>query len=197
MTKQKAIRYSIIYLALILAGFFIAFKVWWTPSGARFLGPVAFFFVFGGFLLLSFSLTRILVSTELEFSFSTLSNRLLYQSFKKKVGPAKANKVTAIFIMLFFLLGGSAGYYFVMYINRYEESQLKEYGQYQKVRIKDIQNKGKGQQYASFDYYVNEIRYSNDLDQKDFEIGDSVEIIFSTHDPDIILWADDFRKDKD
>ena len=67
--------------ALILLGFIIAFNVWWTPSAARFLGLVAFIFVFGGYLLLSISLTRLLVITEVDFSFSTLSNKALYQSF--------------------------------------------------------------------------------------------------------------------
>ena len=197
MTKQEAIRYSIIYVALILLGFFISFKVWWTPGVARFLGLVALVFVFGGFLLLSFSLTRLLVATEVNFSFSTLSNKAHYQSFKKQVGSAVARKVSLIFMLLFFCLGGTTVYCFILFINNYEETQLKEHGVVQTVRIKDIERKGKGSEYAAFDYYLENKVYSNDLTQKDFAIGDSVEIIFSTKDPDIIQWAEDFNSNDD
>ena len=100
-------------------------------------------------------------------------------------------------MLLFFCLGGSTIYYFIRLTNNYEENQLKEYGVVQKVRIKNIGRKGKGSEYAGFDYYLNDEVYSNDLVEKEFAIGDSVEIIFSSSKPDILQWAEDFNSNDD
>lgn len=59
-------------------------------------------------------------------------------------------------------------------------------------KIKAVDYKGKGSPYAFFDFYLDGKKYSADLSQKDDKVGDSAVIIFSTHNTDIVEWAEDF-----
>lgn len=194
MTKKQALKRSLICLGVIAFSFLIMFKVWWTPSADRFMGIVAFLVAGFGFIVLSTSLTRLLVATD--FGFSDIADQQAFNEFAKKVGYKKARRVATLVTCLFFGLVGPSVYFFYKATQQWETYQLTRYGQYQKVEIKDVRKKGKGRPYAFFDYYLNGKRYSNDLSQKDFNIGDSVEIIFSTEDPEILEWSEDFVKER-
>jgi hypothetical protein len=74
---------------------------------------------------------------------------------------------------------------------------LKNFGRVQKVKINDIHSKGKGAPYAFFHFYLDGEKHSTDLSSKNYRIGDTATIIFSTDNPDIILWADDFDARKE
>lgn len=193
MTKKQALQRSLISTGVIAFGFLIAFKVWWTQSADRFMGIVAFFMVGIGFIVLSGALTRLMVAVD--FGLSDLSDQKAYYDLAKKVGTAIAKKVFTVFMSLFFFLFVLAVSFFFVVIGNYEHHHLKHYGQYQKVRITDIRMKGKGSTYAFFDFYFDGKKYSNNLEQKDFIIGDSVEIVFSAKDPEIIEWSQDFDID--
>ena len=97
---------------------------------------------------------------------------------------------------VFFLLIIGGSYLLIKSLNRYEIVQLKTYGQIQKVKIKEIRYKGKGTPYAFFDFYLEGKIYSKDLSPKDFNVGDSIRIIFSTADPNIVRYADDINSIK-
>jgi hypothetical protein len=192
MTKAQAIKYSLISILSILLGVFIVFKVWWTHDAARFLGLIGFVLVGFGSLLMSVSLTRIIIPTETVFGFSTITDPERYQMLKQRIGAVKAKTISAISSTLFIVLFGGTAYGLVTRIYKYEKDQLSTFGQTQEVVINDIGYKGKGTSYAFFDFYFNGKTYSNNLDPKDYEVGDSATIIFSTNDPDIVKWADDF-----
>ncbi len=196
MSKLQAIIYSIIYLVVIAIGLFIFFKAWWAPgySIASFGGLVAFFLVSFGCMFLSISLTRIIINSKIDFGYYELNTVGHFKIFQSKVGKKKAAWISGMVIALFILLATLLFVYFGRFLKQYEVNQLRNFGQYQLVRITDIKRKGKGGPYAFFDYYFNGKKYSNDLLQKDFNIGDSVEIIFSTKNIDIIEWADEFRE---
>jgi len=168
MTKLQAIIYSLFYLLVISLGLFIAFKVWWAPGVVRFTGLVAFVLVAFGTMLLSVSLTRIIVKSTIDFDYHSLSTLTNYQAFQKTVGRKKANWISAIFFLNFIVLATIIVVYFSAFIKQYKQDQLTDFGQFQKVMIKDIRHKGKGTPYAFFDFYYNEKKYSNDLDQKKF-----------------------------
>ena len=197
MTIKQAIKYSLIYILTILFGAFIAFKVWWTNGDARFLGIIAFFLIGFGSLFLSISLTRIIIPTKTDFSFSTLSDKKKYQILKDTVGSTKVKIISASYISLFLILFAGTAYKLVTSLNKYEKDQLKTFGRLQKVRINDIHLKGKGTPYALFDFYLDGKKYSNDLNPKNYSIGDSATIIFSTNNTDIVKWEEDYDKNNE
>lgn len=192
MTKKQAIKYSLIYISIILFGAFIAFKVWWTNGNEKFLGIIAFFLVGFGSLFLSISLTRIIIPTKTDFGISTLSDKKKYQALKDIVGSTKLKAINSSYLSLFIILFAGTAYVLVTSLNKYEKDQLKTFGQLQKVKIIDIRHKGKGTSYAFFDFYLEGKKYSNDLSPKNYNIGDSATIIFSTNNTDIVEWAEDF-----
>lgn len=192
MTKIQALKYSLIYILTILFGAFIAFKVWWTNGDGRFLGIIAFLLVSFGSLFLSISLTRIIVPTKIDFNFTTLSDKNKYQILKDTIGSTKVKVISISYISLLLILFSGTAYGLITSLNKYEKDQLKNFGRLQKVRINDIHYKGKGTPYAFFDFYLDGKKYTNDLNPKNYSIGDSATIIFSTNNTDIVKWADDY-----
>lgn len=191
MTKIQAIKYSFLNSLLIIIGTFIVYKVWWTHDGAKYLGLIGYFIVGFGSILLSISLTRIIVSTKTDFDFTTLSNPKKYQILKETIGFSKVKIINTIYCSLSLIIFGSTAYGLFTFLNKYEKEQLKNFGRLQKVRIYDIHYKGKGAKFAFFEFYLNGKKYTNDLDPKNYKVGDSATIIFSTHNTDIVKWADD------
>jgi hypothetical protein len=192
MTKIQAIKYSILYVLLVLLGTFIAFKVWWTNGVSRFLGIISFFLVGFGSLFLSISLTRIIITTETDFNFSILLDKQKCRTLKKEIGSTKVKFINLSYISLFLILFSGTAFGLATSLNKYKKDQLKNFGRLQKVRVNDIHYKGKGTPYAFFDFYLNGKKYTNNLSPKNYSIGDSATIIFSTKNTDIVTWADDF-----
>lgn len=192
MTIRQAIKYSLIHIMIILFGAFILFKVWWTNDNTKFLGLIAFFLVGFSSLFLSISLTRIIVPTKTDFSFSTLSDKNKYRNLKDTIGSTKVKVISISYILLFLILFAGTAYGLVTFLNKYEKDQLKNFGRLQKVRINDIHYKGKGESYAFFNFYLDGKKYTNDLSPKNYSIGDSATIIFSTNNTDIVKWVDDY-----
>ena len=89
-----------------------------------------------------------------------------------------------------------SAYSYVNLVDNHEYTQLKNYGQTQKVLITKIDYIGKGSPFAFFDFYYNDKKYSDRLSQKNLSSGDSSVIIFSTKNPEIIKWLEDFNPNK-
>jgi hypothetical protein len=191
MTKRQAIKYSLLNSLLILVGAFIVYKVWWTHDGAKYLGLIGYFIVGFGSILLGVSLTRIIISTKTNFDFTTLSNPKKYQILKDTIGSSKVKVINTIYCSLSLILFGSTAYGLLTFLNKYEKEQLKNFGRLQKVRIYDIHYKGKGSRYAFFEFYLDGKKYTDNLSPKNYSVGDSATILFSTHNTDIVKWADD------
>lgn len=195
MNQRQAIKYSLMYILTILFGAFIAFKVWWTNGETKFLGVIAFFLIGFGSLSLSISLTRIIIPTKTDFSFSTLSDKKKYQILKDRIGSTKVKVINVCYISLFFILFAGTAYGLVTSLSKYAKDQLTTFGRHQKVRINDIHYKGKA--YAFFDFYVDGKKFTNNLSPKNYSVGDSAIIIFSTNNTDIVEWAEDFNSNDD
>lgn len=193
MTKTQAVKYSLLNSLLILIGAFIIYKVWWTNDGEKFLGLIGYCLIGFGSILLSVSLTRIIISTKTNFDFTTLSNQKKYQILKETIGSSKVKTINLIYCSLTIIIFSGTLYFLVTSLNKYEKDQLKNFGQLQKVRINDIHYKGKGTKYAFFDFYLNGKKLTNELNPKNYSVGDSATIIFSTQNTDIVKWADDFE----
>lgn len=192
MNQGQAIKYSLVYILTILFGVFIAFKVWWTNGDGRFLGIIAFFLVGFGSFFLGISLTRIIIPTKADFSFSTLSDKKKYQILKDTIGSTKVKVISVSYVSLFLILFAGTAYGLLTSLRKYEKDQLKTFGRLQKVRINDIHYKGKGTPYAFFNFYLDGKKYTYDLSSKNYNIGDSATIIFSANNTDIVKWADDY-----
>lgn len=190
MTKRQALRYAVICFLMVLLGAYMIYKFWWATGNERFLGIAAFGMVIYGVIYLSISLTRIIIPTTTDYSLSTFRNKKEYTFLKKEIGTGKVRAIdlTCSFLLLVILAGTIYGVGTA--VNRRERDQLKTFGRLQKVRIKDIRFKGRGGPNAFFDFYLNGKKYSHDLGRKNYRMGDSVTIVFSTDDPDIVEWWD-------
>ncbi|MBK1895390.1 hypothetical protein [Chryseobacterium paridis] len=188
---KKIVKNILLNLFAILLGVFIIFKVWWIHGGERFLGIIAFFLVPIGSLFLGISLTKIIVPTKTDISFSVLSDKDKYEILKSSIGSKKVKMINICYISLFLILFATTVFGLVLSLNKYEKYQLKTYGRIQKVKINNIEYKGKGSPYVFFDFYLDGKKYSTDLNQKNYSIGDSAIIIFSTDNTDIVEWAED------
>lgn len=193
MTVKQAVKYTFLNLFVILLGVFIIFKVWWSHGEIRFLGLFSFFLIGFGCLFLSISLTRIMIPIKTNFNFSTLVNKNKYQLLKNDIGSEKLTTINICYTSLFLILFAGSAYGIVTSVNSYEHYQLKTYGNLQKVKIEDIHSIGKGSKYAFFNFFLKDKKYSNNLPSKNFSIGDSAIIIFSTQNTDVIQWAEDFN----
>ena len=193
MTKIQALKYSLLNALLILIGAFIFYKVFWKNDGSRLLGLIGFCFVSFGSILLSVSLTRIIINTKTDFDFTTLSNPKKYQILKEKIGVTKLRVINTMYASLTIIIFASTAYEVFNYVNEYKINQLKNFGQLQKVRINDIHRTTKGGPYVSFEFYFNGKKFEDRLSRNNYNVGDSVKIIFSTNNPDIVIWAEDFE----
>lgn len=118
----------------------------------------------------------------------------LYTKYSyKKVGLKKVRLINITYIILCLIIFALSAFSYVKLANQYETNQLKYYGIKQKIKIKEVRYKGKGNKYAIFDYYLNGEKYSNDLLNQSFVVGDSATIIFSSDDTDILKWFDDYE----
>ena len=188
MTTARALIYSIANLCLIFLGVFIAFKVTWTKGPEAFLAIVAFVLVFGCSGALAIALTKLIVPTNPSFDENN------WKTFVKNEGKVKAGLIVFTCLSFFLTACSGAVYLYLVSVKKYEHYQLSNFGQTQKVLIKDIRYKGKGTPLAFFDYQAKGNLYTNDLAPKQFNIGDSALIIFSKENPDIVKWADEFDK---
>lgn len=193
---MQSIKTIIVNLLLILLGLYILYFVYWSHDPRKYFGILAFLLIGYGFVSYSIALTRLIIPTKLNFSFAELSDTKKYQIFKDKVGTKKFKFTILTFVSLFIIFISVFAYFFVAILNKYEMYQLTTYGHTQKVEIKDIELIGKGGPYAVFDFYLNKKAFTNHLDPKNFSIGDSATIIFSTENPDINMWAEDYYFEK-
>lgn len=191
MSKEN-MKNILLSLFTIVLGALILFNVWWTGSGARFLGLAGFFLIPIGSLFLGIALTKMIIPTQADISFSTLSDKDKYQILKNTVGAKKVKIINICYLSLFFIFCGATVFGLIISVNNHEKYQLTNYGVTQKVRISAIEYKGKGSPYAFFDFYLDGKKYSANLSQKDDKEGDSAVIIFSSHNTDIVKWAEDF-----
>jgi len=178
---------TIFYGLLIVLGLYIGFLVHWTHSGVRLMGILACIIVGFGSLLFAISLTKLFFPDFREIDLGSLFNREKYNMFKKTLGRQfKIFITTYISIWLITFVG--CGYWYFSFTSTYKIRQLEKYGQIQKVKVNDIvifHNLGRQ---VEFDYYFKNEKYTNRLLSDDIQIGDSVDIFFSTQNPDLVSW---------
>ena len=141
-----------------------------------------FFFIF---IMISWGLCGIIILKILEFFFK---NDYLYRNVKySKLSIRKKKKFFLIFIFQLIMLLSSGGFVvlkFYKIIGQEEEKEYSKYGKIQLVRIYKFGYQGKGSQKAFFNYYCKDTKFKGLTYKKEnYQIGDSIEIMYSTRKP--------------
>jgi len=194
MTVKKARYAAPISCLAILVGIFINYKLLWAHGIEMLLAVMGFFLVVFGFLALAVSITRLLFPHTQDFGVKTLFDKPSFSQFKKAIGSKKAGSIGNTCTLLCFLLVGIIGFSFFTATDKYERDQLDKFGQVQKVLIKDIRYRKSRRAY--FDFYFIDQTLTTRLYSKQLKVGDSAFIIFSTDNPAIVKWLDDYKKNK-
>ncbi len=141
-----------------------------------------FFFIL---IMISWGLCVIIILKILEFFFK---NDDLYRDIKyTKLSIRQKRKFFLIFIFQLIMLLSSCGLVvlnFYKIIGQEEEKEYSKYGKIQLVRIYKFGYQGKGSQRAFFNYYSEGNKFKGSTSIKDnYQIGDSIEIMYSTRKP--------------
>ncbi len=189
MIKSKAIEN-------ILWSFFIAgLCIYWglvihkTPLGdnLKIIFTIVVFIVFFIALFMFYSgLCRYLLpENEIfdELDFSNSNSRKVEELIGKK-DFSKKNNITVISAMFFLVIPLLVYSFFKV---EYDNEQFEANGIVKKIFI-ESSSRGKSSTYMHFKYLHNGVSYETKLQNKDFKIGDSANIIFSTHNPYIVKW---------
>ena len=81
-------------------------------------------------------------------------------------------------------------------LGKYERYQLQNYGKEQVIEISEITKGYKGVDVAVFSYEYDGKLYSKEFHLNKYKMGEKVSILFSTHNPMIAVWKDEFKIDK-
>lgn len=137
------------------------------------------------FIMISWGLCGIITFKILDFF---LKNEDLFSEIKlSKLSIWQKRKFFLIFIFQFIMLISSGGFVLVNFIKIIDQEKEKEYskfGKIQLVRIYKFGYQGKGSQKAFFNYYCKDTKFKGSISKKDnYQIGDSIEIMYSTRKP--------------
>lgn len=205
MTIKRAIIKSLIYFTLIFGSIYLYYKKSFqhlpitepwkfldivTSALTIFLVLICIFSI----IPLSISLTRILIPIKTNFDLSILKSKEEYKIFENAVGSLLARVVNIAFIAIFFSLFLGIYFFYFYLVDKYESYHLDNFGVTQKVEIKLIRHYRKSSRYAVFNYYLNGKLYENQLSSDSINAGDSVFVIFSKEDPNIIEWKLNLNK---
>ena len=163
---------------------------------------MARWFAFLGLLISCFYLIKLVIElTNLFYpsserlKLSTVLHKKKFEAFKKQSSESTRQLLTFLIIVIATFICGI--YLFSTLTKRYKLNQLTKFGETKKVIITDIRRMGKGSKYSFFNFYFNDKKVSRRLYQKKGQnIGDTCLVIFSTDNPDVIEWVEDFDNTK-
>lgn len=194
--KQKLI-YISIYLFLNILGILIALKYWWTdPLTLSFFGIeiAALLISVGlcwiGVLHLSILLSRLIFIKKDKYKFIGIWDVMQYEHHihdkideQTKKTLFKSNFILGFSIIIVTIL------IFILSTNYYEKQQLENYGVIEKIKTEHVSYDIKQNKYFAITY--NQKNNHTYLSLDNYEIGDTIEIIYSTRNPNIIKYVKD------
>jgi len=190
---------SVLLMLLISVGLFslallFAYLFWWTEyydedslkSGFIFLSVGGSALVLHILIsLLIFLPRRANVDATIFFERGLFFSMLSPKKVKlfKIVTPVLSFPIAILLFMLFFFL-----------INSYEYEHLKTYGERSKVLIQAVRKTKKELPFALVEFDSKGRSCSKELLSEKYHKGDTVEIIFSTKRPEIVMWYEEFKR---
>jgi hypothetical protein len=183
--KRKYLLKTILYGSIVVLSLYIFYKVTWLPNSENFAGIPAIAGILLGSLLFSINLFKWLIPFEPELSTLALMDRSSDYDYKKIHGN-KFRNFSNLYIFTWILLLAGIIYWYATTTTRYRKEQLQGHAKFQKVLITDSHYK-KGR-VVEFDFDWKGKHYFNSLSSETIQPGDSVLIVFSTEDPNIVSW---------
>lgn len=190
---------SVILMLLISAGFFslallCAYFFWWTKYYDEDSLKSGFIFLcVGGSALVLDILISLLIflprKANVDASIFFERDRFFSMLTPKKVKLFKI--ISAILILPFSLL---LIMLFFFLVNSYEYDHLKTYGERSRVLIQDVRKTKKDLSFALVEFENKDQVCSKELELEKYHKGDTVEIIFSTKRPEIVMWYEEFKR---
>ena len=196
MNKKHYIIVFIIAVALFLFGAYNTFNFWWRPkTEPPFIGVSISFLCFGGSSLLfsAFFTYLFFVPKNIKYNFFTGNNKEI-KDLQDQIGMAQRINIVGnlLFVLIFILFG----FIMLFILGKYEKYQLKNFGKEQIIEISEITKGYKGVDVAVVSYEYDGKLYSKEFHLNKYKKGEKVSVLFSTHNPNIAVWKDEFKIDK-
>jgi hypothetical protein len=190
---RKIILKLFFWAGLIALGLFIIFRYTWAPYPDSIIGIPAFIFILFGGLFFSINLSKLLIPLFPEIDSWALMSKESFTDYRKLHGN-KFRYFYWLYVSIWMAVIISCGYFYFTSVRSEEQQQIKDSGTLQMVRIDHVHYmRGNGRQ-VEFDYYFNGRKYSSHLGSETINEGDSVMIIFSSEDPDIVHWPGNIER---
>jgi len=186
-------------MVFICIGIFNTYTFWFNSKFDKTPVVVGLSFICFGIssMLLGNLLTYIFsVPRNIKFDFFTLTINDKWNAFKKDVGEQKATNIKKINSISFLLSAVFIVFSLVFSLNMYEEFQLKNFGKNQTIEINDIYKSLQGHDITNIEYKYEGKVYHKELFLDGHKLNEKAEVIFSTNDPRIAIWNDNFMKIK-
>lgn len=192
MSRKVILQYIGLYFILTVAGLCLAYKFWWfDPLQAQGLtkytlplfGAVGLAWIGIQFLTSMFAIQRFFRGSVNHFIGILQLNHDLLEPLKGTVKYRKLNIFIPIvsFPLLFITIA-----IFVFSMSAYERNEIRHYGVVRRVPVTDVHYDIKKKEYAYVVYRHGDRTFKHDLPMQNHHLNDTVEIIFSSRNPDIV-----------
>ena len=203
MNLTTKIKYISIYLFLNFIGFYYAFQNWWLIESAS---PVPTFFIlfcFGlcwiGIVFLGIMISQLLFLKTNSNNFISPFSLATREDYLEKFGVEAKKMKRSIWTINFGLLIFSI-VIFIYTMNYIKKYQLSNFGKIENAIVKRITSDVKGNEYSNLEYNNGKSRSviltKNYTELKSISKGDSIKIIYSSKNPEIIELYSSYSKKK-
>lgn len=200
LSRKVILQYIGLYVALTIAGASIAYKFWWfDPLQAQGLnrytlplfGAAGLAWIGIQFLTSMFAIQRFFRGNVTKFIGIIQLNYNLVEPLK---GTAKYRQINLFIPLVSFPLLFVSIAIFVFSISAYERNEFRDYGVVTRVPITDVNYDIKKKEYAHIIYRHAGKTFEHDLPVQNHHLNDTVEIVFSSRNPDIVDYLTNTRE---
>ena len=183
-------------LALLLLGAYNTFNFWWGPKTEPPFYCLFFsFFCFGGssLLLSAFFTWLFFVPKNIKYNFFAHNKNKEIKNLQDQIGKSKARRIDIVWNLLFVSIFILSGLVMLFILGKFEKCQLQNFGKEQVIEISAITKGYKGVDVAVVSYEYDGKLYSKEFHLNKYKMGEKVSILFSTHNPMIAVWKEEFK----
>lgn len=203
MNLKTKLKYFSIYIILNFIGFYLAFQNWWLKESAN---PTPIFYIlfcFGicwiGIIFIGIMVSQLIFLKQSKKDFVSPFSLVTSEDYVENFGDNSKKIKKSIWIINFGLFFLSI-FIFIFTMNFIKKYQLKKYGIIENARIDRVTNDVKGNEYSSIEYNNNKsesIILTKMFDEtKSINKGDSIKIIYSSKNPDIVEIYSEYEGEK-
>lgn len=192
MSRKVILQYIGLYVALTVAGACLAYKFWWLdPLQSQgpnrdtlpLFGSAGLAWIGIEFLTSMFAIQLFFRGRVNHFVGLIQLNHGLLEPLK---GTSKHREISVFIQVISILLLVGTIVAFVSAMSAYERNEIRHYGVVRRVPITDVHYDIKKKEYAYVVYRHGNRTFKHDLPMQNHHLNDTVEIIFSSRNPDIV-----------